>query len=150
MMPRPLLSLVLLSALALSPVASAAATDAEVAAHEVALTVAGAFQNDGFRLRDGVWSGKLTAGKSVVIQVNLYAGNEYWFVLGAVAPAKKVAVTIFDETGQPIDCEPYTSEPGEAVSAGAGFSPGVSGPYYVKIALLEGDAAGFCLLYSYK
>ena len=150
MTPRPILTLALLAAFALAPAAPAAPTDAEVAAHELALGVAGAFQNDGFKLRDGVWSGRLDAGKSAVIQVNLYAGNEYWFVLGAVAPAKKVVVTVFDEAGKAIDCEPYQGDPAGGASAAAGFSPGVSGPYYVKIALAEGDAASFCLLYSYK
>lgn len=122
------------------------ATDEEVAARQVALEVAGAFQNDGFKLRDGIWTGRLEKGAAKVIQVNLFAGNEYWFVLGAVAPAKKVLVSVFDETGQPVECEPYE---GDASSA-AGFSPGVSGPYYIKVTLLEGDPAAFCMLYSYK
>jgi hypothetical protein len=128
------------------PPAPGLATDEEVAARQVALEVAGAFQNDGFKLRDGIWSGRIEKGATKIIQVNLFAGNEYWFVLGAVAPAKKVQVTVFDETGQPVECEPYE---GDASSA-AGFSPGVSGPYYVKVTLLEGDPAAFCLLYSYK
>lgn len=121
-------------------------SDEEVSAHQLALDVAGAFQNDGFKLRDGIWSGKLEAAKPGLIQVNLYAGNEYWFVLGAVAPARKVAIAVFDETGKPIECEPYQ----DGATAAAGFSPGVSGPYYVRISLVEGDPASFCMLYSYK
>jgi hypothetical protein len=122
------------------------ATDEEVAARQVALEVAGAFQNDGFKLRDGFWSGRLGKGATKVIQVNLFAGNEYWFVLGAVAPAKKVQVTVFDETGQLVETEPYAGD----TSSAAGFSPGVSGPYYIKVELLEGDPAAFCMLYTYK
>ncbi len=122
------------------------ATDEEVAARQVALEVAGAFQNDGFKIRDGVCTGRLEKDVPKVIQVNLFAGNEYWLVLGAVAPAKKVQISVFDETGQPVETEPYQ---GDAASA-AGFSPGVSGPYYVKVTLLEGDPAAFCMLYSYK
>jgi hypothetical protein len=129
-----------------TPSAPGLATDEEVAARQVALEVAGAFQNDGFKLRDGIWSGRLEKGATKVIQVNLFVGNEYWFVLGAVAPAKKVQISVFDETGQPVECEPY----GGDASSAAGFSPGVSGPYYVKVELLEGDPAAFCMLYSYK
>jgi hypothetical protein len=136
----------MLAALALSPAAQGAPNDEEVAAHQLALDVAGAFQNDGFKLRDGVWAGRLEKGKTAVIQVNLFAGNEYWFVLGAVSPAKKVSVTVFDETGKVVECEPYQQD----ATAAAGFSPGVSGPYYVKVTLEEGDPATFCMLYSYK
>ena len=143
---RLLSSLLALAFLGASVPAPGLATDEEVAARQVALEVAGAFQNDGFKLRDGFWSGRLEKGATKVIQVNLFAGNEYWFVLGAVAPAKKVLISVFDESGQPVECEPYE---GDASSA-AGFSPGVSGPYYVKVTLLDGDPAAFCMLYSYK
>lgn len=143
---RLLPSLLALALLAAALPAPGLSTDEEVAARQVALEVAGAFQNDGFKLRDGIWSGRLEKGATKVIQVNLFAGNEYWFVLGAVAPAKKVVVSVFDETGQSVECEPYEG----AASAAAGFSPGVSGPYYVKVTLLEGDPAAFCMLYSYK
>jgi len=128
------------------PLAPALPTDAEVAARQIALEVAGAFQNDGFKVRDGHWAGRLEKGEGKLIQVNLFAGNEYWFVLGAVAPATKVRIAVFDEAGQPVESEPYEG----TVSAAAGFSPGISGPYYVQIALLEGDPAACCMLYSYK
>jgi hypothetical protein len=118
----------------------------EIAARKSAYDVAGAFTNDGFKLRDGAWSGKFDAHKGKVIQVNLYAGNQYWFSLGTTPPAKKVAVSIYDENGKPLASEPYADEG----KAAAGFAPLVSGVYYVKIEELEGGAASFCLLYSYK
>jgi hypothetical protein len=123
-----------------------AATDAEVEARRTALELAGAFANDGFKLRDGVWMGSLTPEKPKIVQVNLYAGNEYWFSIAATGKAKKVAVTVYDETGRKIEAEPYQ----EGATAAAGFSPDVSGPYYVKVELLEGESGSFCLLYSYK
>lgn len=146
MIRRLLPAIVALIALATPATAPAIPSDEEVAARQVALEVAGAFQNDGFKLRDGIWSGRLEKGASKLIQVNLFAGNEYWFVLGAVSPAKKVQITLFDEAGQPLETEPFE---GDASSA-AGFSPSVSGPYYVRVSLLEGDPASFCMLYSYK
>lgn len=124
----------------------AAPTDGEVQARKVAMDLAGAFSNDGFKLRDGHWDGQLEPGKSQVIQVNLYAGNEYWFSLGATADAKKLAVSVYDELGQPVEFEPYS----EGQSAAAGFAPTVSGPYYLKLELLEGTPASFSLIYSYK
>lgn len=123
-----------------------AATDAEVDARRVALDLAGAFSNDGFKLRDGVTQGTLEPGKPKIVQVNLYAGNEYWFSLGGAGDAKKVAVSVFDETGKLIETEPYQ----EGATAAAGFSPGASGPYFVKMELIEGATAAFCLICSYK
>lgn len=123
-----------------------AATDAEVEARRVALDVAGAFSNDGFKLRDGCWTGQIEPGKSHVAQVNLYAGNQYWFSVGAAAQAKKLSVTIYDEAGKLVSSEPYA----EGATAAAGFSPEASGPYYVRVEALEGAPASFCLLYSYK
>ena len=55
--------LAILAALALSAPALAE-TDQEVAAREVALELAGAFANDGFKLRDGHWAGTLAPGVS--------------------------------------------------------------------------------------
>jgi hypothetical protein len=124
----------------------AAPSNEEVAARKTAFDLAGAFSNDGFKLRDGHWMGKIAPEKCKVIQVNLYAGNEYWFSVGATDSAKKLAVSVYDETGKAVDFEPY----GEGATAAAGFSPSVSGPYYVKIQELEGGPASFCLLYSYK
>jgi hypothetical protein len=139
------LLLLLLLAFAVAPELYAANED-EIAARKIAYDVAGAFTNDGFKLRDGFWSGKLDLRKSKVIEVNLYAGNQYWFSVGATAAAKKVDVSIFDENGKPLSFEPYV----EDGKAAAGFAPSVSGTYYVKVEELEGAAASFCLLYSYK
>jgi len=142
-MKRTLFLCTFAASLALAPLR--ASTDGEVEARRVALELAGAFSNDGFKLRDGVVVGTLEKGKPKIVQVNLFAGNEYWFSLAGAGEAKKLAVTVFDETGKKLDTEPYQ----EGATA-AGLSPGVSGPYYVKVELLEGASASFCLLYSYK
>jgi len=126
--------------------AGAAPSNEEVQARKTALDLAGAFTNDGFKLRDGYWTGRLSPQKARVVQVNLYAGNEYWFSVGATEKAGKLSITVYDETGKKVDFDPF----GEGHTAAAGFSPEVSGPYFLKIEELEGDTATFCLLYSYK
>ena len=127
-------------------VTSLADTDAEVNARKNALDVAGAFTNDGFKLRDGHWCGTLKAQDHALIAVNLYAGNQYWFAVGAADPAKKIAVNIYDETGRLLTTEHY--EGGDR--AAAGFSPSDSGQYFVSVDLVEGGSSSFCLIYSYK
>ena len=122
------------------------ATDDEVAARKAVLDVAGAFTNDGFKIRDGNWSGKIQPKENLLLQVNLYAGNQYWFSVGATGGAKKLAVSIFDENGKPLTSEPYQ----EGSTAAAGFSPDASGSYFVRVQEIEGEPANFCLIYSYK
>jgi hypothetical protein len=118
----------------------------EAEAHRVALDLAGAFSNDGFKIRDGVFTGTIHQKETPLVQVNLYAGNQYWFIVGATDKARRLAVTVFDETGLPLKSEPYA----EGSRAAAGFSPTSSGPYFIRVEELEGGSATFCLIYSYK
>jgi hypothetical protein len=127
-------------------ICAGAESDKEVEAHKAVLDLAGAFSNDGFKMRDGHWSGSLKPHDHALIAVNLYAGNHYWFSVGAIEPAKKIEVTVYDETGRQVTTETYN----EGERAAAGFSPTTSGQYYVWIGLVEGEESSFCLVYSYK
>ncbi len=137
---------VLLAALLPGTGVRAADSDTEVQARNAALDLAGAFSNDGFKIRDGHWSGHVAQGDQALIAVNLYAGNQYWFSVGADQPVQKVTVQLYDENGRPVQQEGYAAEDKFA----AGFSPTVSGEYFLAIAPKEGDAKSYCLVYSYK
>jgi hypothetical protein len=145
MRARQIILSCLLAALPLTAV-RAEETDGEVEARNVALDLAGAFANDGFKLRDGHWSGPVKVGEQAVVAVNLYAGNQYWFSVGANAAGKKFSVHVFDENGKPMSTEGYEAE----AKAAAGFSPNISGQYFVAIASQESAPSAFCLVYSYK
>jgi hypothetical protein len=121
-------------------------TDAEVQARKDALELAAAFSNDGFKVRDGHWCGVVKPHDHSLVAVNLYAGNQYWFSAGATEPAKKIAVSVYDETGKQVTTDTYDN----GDKAAAGFAPTNSGQYFVSIDLPEGDASSFCLVYSYK
>jgi hypothetical protein len=121
-------------------------TDAEVQARKDAFDVAAAFSNDGFKIRDGHWCGVVKLHDHSLVAVNLYAGNQYWFSVGAAESAKKVAVNVYDELGKQVTTESYNN--GE--KAAAGFSPSSSGQYFVSVDLVEGQESSFCLVYSYK
>ena len=125
---------------------ASAESDTEVQARKTALDLAGAFTNDGFKIRDGHWSGSIKSHEPALIAVNLYAGNQYWFAAAADGDGKKVGVKIYDETGNEVVAENFDS--GER--AAAGFSPENSGQYYVSISLLEGEPGSVCLVCSYK
>ena len=142
------ISILLLSILAASGFVGTALaeTDKEVEARKAALDLAGAFSNDGFKIRDGHWSGMIKPKEHTLIAVNLYAGNHYWFSVGATEKAKKLAVSVYDESGQQVVTESYSA----GDKAAAGFSPTNSGQYYVSVGLIEGEESGVCFLYSYK
>ena len=128
------------------PPLSAAETDSEVEARKVALDLAGAFSNDGFKIRDGHWTGAIKPGEEALLAVNLYAGNQYWFSVGASAKARNFSVHMYDENGKPLPTETYEDEE----KAAAGFSPAISGQYFVGIGRTEGEPGPVCLVYSYR
>ena len=138
-------TIVALCALALS-LPALAETDQEVAAREVALDLAGAFSNDGFKLRDGHWAGTLAPHESKLFAVNLYAGNQYWFSAGATEAGKHLTVEVFNETGAPLTTEKFRADG----KAAAGLSVANSGQFYVRVGLQEEAPAGVCFVYSYK
>ncbi|MBV9644572.1 MAG: hypothetical protein JO334_13460 [Verrucomicrobia bacterium] len=121
-------------------------TDDQVTARSDAIDLAGAFQNDGFKIRDGNFLGQISKDHSQIVAVNLYSGNAYWFTASTGQKANKLKVSIFDDSGKPVSYMPYQSGP----RAAAGFSPDASGLYYIKVRLEEGQPATFCLIYSYK
>jgi hypothetical protein len=123
-----------------------AETDEEVEAHKLVLDLTGAFSNEGFKLRDGHWAGKIKPSERALIAVNLYAGNQYWFSAAANTKAKKIAIDLYDENGKPLVTESYN----EGEKASAGYTPTTSGQYFVAVSLLEGEQTTFCVVYSYK
>ncbi len=133
--------------LAITTAVAAPESDTEVAARKAALDLAGAFSNEGFKMRDGHWSGTIKPKEHALIAVNLYAGNQYCFSVGATEPAKKISVNVYDETGKLVQTESYNE--GEKAAAGP-FVPTSSGQYYVLLDLVEGNESSVCLVYSYK
>lgn len=121
-------------------------TDAEVTARRDALELAGAFGNDGFKIRDGHSCGVLKPHEHALIAVNLFSGNQYWFSVGTAEPLKKVTVSLYDESGKQMTTENFSN----ADKAAAGFAPENSGEYFVSVDSVEGQEGSFCLVYSYK
>jgi|SRR5579862_4950468 len=124
-----------------------AQSDEQVETRKLVLDLATAFSNDGFKARDGNWSGTLHPKESLFLQVHLYAGNQYWFSLaGTPDKAKKLAVTVFDESGKAVQGDTYQ----EGSKAAAGIEADASGSYYIRVQELEGEPTSFTLIYSYK
>jgi hypothetical protein len=112
-----------------------------------ALELAGAFANDGYKVRDGYLTQLLTKESPILLEVNLFNGNEYWFSAAAAPQApQKIDVTVFDSQGKIVDQQKFD----EGFRYAAGFEPTASGQYFVKVSLSEGDSTPVTLVYSYK
>lgn len=142
MMRRLLVALCLVSTV----VAAFAESDQEVNARNRALDLAGAFSNDGFKIRDGHWAGDLKPKNRAFIAVNLYAGNQYWFTAAGSDPKDKLSVELYDEKGLKVKADDFQSDERTA----AGFTVANSGQYFVAVTLVDGPAAGISLVYAYK
>lgn len=126
--------------------ASPASGDAAVTCRRAALELAGAWANDGFRIREHTWTGTLPAGKPALARVNLLAGNRYWFTAATNAASTTLAVDIFTAGGLPVAAELHRDGP----LAAAGFAPAESGTYLIAVSESRGTPVPFCLVHSYK
>lgn len=120
----------------------------------LSLETAGAFVNDGFRIRDGEWNGTLTKGKPLFLQVTLFAGESYWFVVASPVRGGVIRVTLYDFAGKPVKGEQWRAPTGDVgARSAAGVAPGKSGTYFVGVELLEQpdpSSTDFSLVYAYK
>ena len=120
----------------------------------LALETAGAFVNDGFRIRDGEWNGTLAKGKPLHLQVTLFAGESYWFVVASPVRGGVIRVTLYDSAGKPVKGEEWKAPTGDGgARSAAGIAPAKSGTYFVGVELLEQPdpaPADFSLVYAYK
>jgi hypothetical protein len=135
-----------LLAAAVATAAVPASSDAAVTCRRAALDLAGAWANDGFRLRENVWTGTLPASRPALARVDLLAGNRYWFTAATNAASTTLAVQIYTADGAPVTAETYQEGP----LAAAGFAPAASGIYIVAISESRGTPVPFCLVHSYK
>jgi hypothetical protein len=123
-----------------------APSSADAQTRSAVLELAGAFSNDGYKIRDGYYFGDLTPGKGALLEVNLFAGNEYWFCAAANAPARKIVVKVYNEDGVPVEQQAYE----DGSTAAAGVVATESGKYLVKITLADGEKSPFSFVYCYK
>ncbi len=105
-----------------------------------------ALSNEGFKMRDRVWSGRIESGKPQRLVVNLFRGNDYWFCADVEPSEGKTKLTLFGPDGRAVEVVEH-QEPGLAA---VGVTAATTGQYFVQLEATEGPASDFCLLYLYK
>lgn len=120
----------------------------------LALETAGAFENDGFRIRDGEWRGALSKGIPAFLQVTLFAGENYWFVAASPTTGALLRVTVYDASGKPVKSEFWhNAANSEGTRSATGVAPTQSGKYFIGVEGMKSLNEGpldFSLVYCYK
>lgn len=112
----------------------------------LALELAAGNAGEGYQIHDGFWSGTLSKGTPVILEVHLFSGNDYRFSAANLDPYSQLKVSIFDAWGYQAGQE-YS---GNASCATAGISVIRSGRYFIRLVMTEGDKVDTCMVYSYK
>ena len=110
------------------------------------MDLGGVLSNEGFKMRDRLWTGKLEPGAPQRLAVNLFRGNHYWFCAAADPEAKGLKVSVFGPDGTPLTAK----EHGEAGLAAAGVTAETTGRYFVEVETAGGPTSDFGLLYLFK
>lgn len=106
----------------------------------------GALSNEGFKMRDPLWTGKLEPGQPRRLAVNLFRGNHYWFCASADPGIGKASVALFGPDGKPVEVVAHQ----EAGLAAAGVTAPSTGQYFVQVSADDGPASDFFFLYLFK
>ncbi len=119
-----------------------------------ALDLLGGLLNHGFRVRDEVWEVSLRPQKMELLQLTLFAGNQYWFAAAAPVPARRLKLALYDDRGNPIPLDLWKDDhllPGARVAGGLVVDH--SGNYYVGLESFEDDEEKIVpasLVYAYQ
>lgn len=105
-----------------------------------------ALSNEGFKMRDRIWSGRVEAGQPQRLAVNLFRGNHYWFCAAVEPTEGKAKLSVFGPDGRAVASLDHR-EPGLAA---AGVTAETTGQYFLQIETAGGPASDFCLLYLFK
>jgi hypothetical protein len=110
------------------------------------LDFSGALGNEGFKVRDGCWTGRLEGGKARSIKLNFFAGNQYWLCAAVPGEGRGLQIKVYDAAAKPVEVIPYQ----QAGLAAAGLTADRTGLYFVEIQTSPGQSPDFCFTYLFR
>ena len=108
--------------------------------------LAGALGNEGFKARDGAWSGILQGNKPQRLSVNLFAGNQYWFCAATSLSGETPSMSLRDPAGENVELATFDKDGVAAV----GVTAPATGRYTLEIGGSARGSRDFCVLYLFK
>lgn len=75
-------------------------------AHSFAMEAAAPFVEQGFIVREDYWHGEVKSGQPLMVQHQMFKGNEYAFWLGTSNEGCTLEVKIIDDKGNEIQMDP--------------------------------------------
>lgn len=98
--------------------------------------------------RAAIWEAELDGAEPAVIPVQLFAGNEYRFIIGFDSPGGDLGLAVFDARGRVIASEVERAE-GRMVMV---IKPAGSGVHRIRVRVLDSGAGAVAaaLTYIYK
>ena len=77
-------------------------------AHSYAMEAADPFVKEGFIVREDYWNGEVKSGQKLMVNHQLFKGNEYAFWLGTANDDCTLEIQVLDEKGNAIQITPKT------------------------------------------
>lgn len=114
----------------------------------LALEAAFPYVKDGFKIREDNWHGEVESGKPLLVQHQLFRGNEYWFWAATSFPDSTADVGVFDEMGNSISLESFSRDG----MSGARVLPKKTGTYFIRVIVKssEYNQLDWGLVYGYR
>jgi hypothetical protein len=81
-------------------------------AHSFAMEAAAPFVDQGFIVREDFWNGEVKSGQSLMVQHQMFKGNEYAFWLGTGNEDCTLELKVYDDKGKQIQMDPKADKNG--------------------------------------
>jgi hypothetical protein len=107
-------------------------------ARHLAMETARVFTQEGFKVRDDEWAFTLDKTTPQFLQLTLFSGNHYWFIVASPTTGANLRVTLYDSQGHPVKGEAWHHDDTQSGNlAAVGIAPERSGSYFVGVERLE-------------
>jgi hypothetical protein len=117
-------------------------------AHSAALEAAQSAVEDGFKIRQEYWKGKVTSGQQKMVKHQLFKDSAVWFWLGSADEGHKLEIEIYDAKGVKVASEKKSGKDFAALK----LTPPKTGTYLIvfKITGRPDEQLDWALVYGWK
>jgi hypothetical protein len=117
-------------------------------AHDRAMEAAKPYIDQGFTVREDYWNGEVESGQKLLIQHQLFKGNDYAFWLGTANADCELDLAVYDDKNEAVHMERKTGP----FSCSVRVNPPKTGTYKVVFSVKSKTERGvtWALAYGYR